>query len=141
MFTVVIIIIIINNIIIIISSSSSSSASSIRLVRQEALDKAELLTNAAVMGEARRRAFGRGDDTVGSPHRAQMNMSRLKFFELILSLVSDKQFPVERFLATVSQSTLSASPRATDPQAENLRVSTGVRQNRPSPSLTEGVIT
>ena len=48
--------------------------------------------------------LGRGDDTVGNPHRAQIVQS--EFFELILSSQLDKQFPVEQFEATVSQSTV-----------------------------------
>ena len=48
--------------------------------------------------------FGRGDDTVGNPHRAQI--SQFELFELILLLKLDKQFPVEQFEATVSQSTV-----------------------------------
>ena len=50
----------------------------------------------------------RGDDTVGNPHRAQI--SQFEFFELILSLKSDKQFPVEQFETTVSRSTVPSSP-------------------------------
>ena len=37
--------------------------------------------------------FGREEDTVGNPHRAQI--SQLSFFELILLLKLNKQFPVE----------------------------------------------
>ena len=47
---------------------------------------------------------GAWDDTVGKPHRAQI--SRFEFFELILLLKLDKQFPVEQFESTVSQSTV-----------------------------------
>ena len=46
--------------------------------------------------------FGRGDDTVGNPHRAQI--SQLELFELILLSKLDEQLPVERFEATVSHS-------------------------------------
>ena len=52
--------------------------------------------------------FGREDDTVGNPHRAQIY--RFELFELILLLKLDKHFPVERFEATVSQSTVSPTP-------------------------------
>ena len=52
--------------------------------------------------------FGRGDDTVGNPHRAQI--SQFELFELILLLKLDKQFPVEQFEATVSQSTVPSPP-------------------------------
>ena len=48
--------------------------------------------------------FGRGDDTVGNLHRAQI--VRFELFELVLLLKSDKQFPVEQFEATASQSTV-----------------------------------
>ena len=44
------------------------------------------------------------DDTVGNPHRAQIDQFEL--FELILLLKLDRQLPVERFEATVSQSTV-----------------------------------
>ena len=54
--------------------------------------------------EPPRAVFGRGDDTVGSSHRAPI--SQFELFELILLLILDKQFPVEQFEATVSQSTL-----------------------------------
>ena len=47
-------------------------------------------------------ALGRGDDTVGNPHRAQI--VQFELFELILLLKSDKRLPVEQFEATVSQS-------------------------------------
>ena len=46
--------------------------------------------------------FGRGDDAIGNPHRAQF--SQFELFELTISLKLDKQLPVERFEATVSQS-------------------------------------
>ena len=52
--------------------------------------------------------FGRGDDTVGNPHRARI--SQFDFFELILLLKLDKQLPVERFEATGSQSTVPSPP-------------------------------
>ena len=42
----------------------------------------------------------RGDNTVWNPHRAQ-NV-KFEFFQLILLLKLDKQFPVEQFEATVS---------------------------------------
>ena len=52
--------------------------------------------------------FGRGDDTVGNPHRPQIY--KLELFELILLLEFDKQFPVERVDATVSQSAVRSPP-------------------------------
>ena len=42
--------------------------------------------------------FGRGDDTVGNPHRAQI--SQFEVFELNLVWKLDKQFPVEQLEAT-----------------------------------------
>ena len=42
--------------------------------------------------------FGRREDTVGNPHRAQI--VQFELFELILLLKLDKQFPVERFEAS-----------------------------------------
>ena len=50
----------------------------------------------------------RGDDTVGNPHRAQIYQS--EFFDLLLLLKLDKQFPVEQFEATASQSTVPPPP-------------------------------
>ena len=44
-----------------------------------------------------RSSFGRGDDAIGNPHRAQI--FRFKFFELILLLKLDKRPPVEQFEA------------------------------------------
>ena len=52
--------------------------------------------------------IGGEDDAVGNPHRAQI--SQFEFFELILLLKLDKQFPVEQFEATVSQSTVPSPP-------------------------------
>ena len=54
--------------------------------------------------------IGRGDDTVGNPHRARI--SQFELFELIILLEVDKQFLVEEFEATVSQSTVP-SPHLT----------------------------
>ena len=53
-------------------------------------------------------AFGRGDDSVGNPHRAQI--SQFELFELILLLKLDRQFSIERFETTVSQSTVPSPP-------------------------------
>ena len=47
---------------------------------------------------SRLRYFGRGDDTVGNPHRAQI--SQFELFELMIWLNLDKQFPVEQFEAS-----------------------------------------
>ena len=55
------------------------------------------------------KSFGGGDDTVGNPHRAQI--VQFELFELIPLLKLDKQLPVERFEATVSQSTVPSSIR------------------------------
>ena len=49
-----------------------------------------------------------GDDAVGNTHLAQI--SRFQLFELILLSKLDKQFPVERFQAAVSQSTVPSPP-------------------------------
>ena len=59
---------------------------------------------------ARRAAssLGRGDDTVGNPPRAQI--SQFELFELILFLKLGKQFPVEQFEATASQSAVPSPP-------------------------------
>ena len=50
----------------------------------------------------------RGDDTVGNPHRAQIYQCELSELSLLLKL--DKQLPVKRFEATVSQPTVSSPP-------------------------------
>ena len=73
-------------------------------------DRAKQLLCEAQEGELQERRanireveeFGRGDDTVGNPHRTQI--SQFELFELILLLKFDKQLPVERFEAAVSQS-------------------------------------
>ena len=52
--------------------------------------------------------FGRGDDTVGNPHRAQI--AQFELFKFILLSKSDKQVPVEQFEATVSQSAVPSPP-------------------------------
>ena len=52
--------------------------------------------------------LGRGDDTVGNPHKAQF--CQFELFELILLLKLNKQLPVEQFEATVSQSTVPSPP-------------------------------
>ena len=51
-------------------------------------------------------SLGRGDDTVGNPHRAQIY--KFELFELILLLKVNKQFSIEQFETTVSQSTVSS---------------------------------
>ena len=57
-----------------------------------------------VLAKARCTTLGRGDDTVGNPHRTQM--SQFELFELTLLLKLDEQLPVEQFEPTVSQSTV-----------------------------------
>ena len=47
-------------------------------------------------------------DRVGNPRRTQI--SRFELFELILLLKLDKQFPVEQFETTASQSTVPSPP-------------------------------
>ena len=88
---------------IISSSSSSSSGSRIMFIIYARCGKAPPASHHcdAVV-------FGRGDETVGNPHRAQI--SQFEFFELTLLLKLDKQLPVERFEATVSQSTVTRYP-------------------------------
>ena len=54
------------------------------------------------------RMVGRGDDAVGNPHRAQI--VQFELFELILLFKLDKQFPVDQFEATISQSTVPCPP-------------------------------
>ena len=49
-----------------------------------------------------------GDNTVGDPHRAQN--SQFELFELVLLLKLGKQFSVEQFEPTVSQSAVSSPP-------------------------------
>ena len=49
--------------------------------------------------------FGRGDDTVGDPHRAQISQFELfELFELILSLKLNRRFPVEQIRGRSSDS-------------------------------------
>ena len=50
----------------------------------------------------------RGDDTVRNPHRA--HIYRFELSELIPLSKLDEQFPVERFEAAVSQSTVPSPP-------------------------------
>ena len=57
--------------------------------------------------------LGRGDDTLGNPHRAQI--SQLEHFELILLLKVNKQFSIERFEPTASQSKVSSPPLTSTP--------------------------
>ena len=62
-------------------------------------------------------ALGRGDDTVGNPHRARI--FKLELFERILLWRLFNYFPVEQFEATVSQSTVPPpvlGPAGTDPE-------------------------
>ena len=55
--------------------------------------------------------FGRGDDTVGNPHRAEIY--RFELFELFLLLKLDNESYIERFEPTVSQSTVPSPPLST----------------------------
>ena len=50
----------------------------------------------------------KGDGMVGNPHRAQI--CQFELFELVLLLKPDKEFLVERFEATVSQSAVPSPP-------------------------------
>ena len=68
---------------------------------------------------ARAHAYlGRGDDTVGNPHRAQI--CQFELFGRILLLKLDKQLHVEPFEATVFQSTVP-SPLLADQGSQNVR--------------------
>ena len=51
---------------------------------------------------------GRGDDAVGNPHRALI--SQFEFFELMLLLKLETQFPAEQFETAVSRSTVPSPP-------------------------------
>ena len=66
-------------------------------------------------------SFGRGHDTVGNPHRAQMykfeifraQIVQFELFELIFLFELDKQFPVEQFEARRAIRADSTSVRST----------------------------
>ena len=49
----------------------------------------------------RHESFGRGDDTIGNPHRAQM--SQFELFELFLLSRLGKQVSIKHFEPAVSQ--------------------------------------
>ena len=66
-----------------------------------------------------KQSVGRGDDTVGNPHRTQIY--QIELFKLILLLKLDKQLPVEQFEAAVSQSTVP-SPLLKDPTCSWVRL-------------------
>ena len=76
---------------------------------------------------------GRGDDTVGNPHRAQISqfeslaqISQFELFVLILLVKLDRQFPVERFEAAVSQSTApSPHPYSSAPPSARAEAARG----------------
>ena len=53
--------------------------------------------------------FGRGDDTVGSPHLTQM--SQFELFELILLLKLDELFPVEQQSGKYNRTSVTAKRR------------------------------
>ena len=59
-------------------------------------------------GRRRSAVLERGDDAVGNPHRAQI--SQFQLFQLILLSKLDKQFYLEPFEATVSQSRAPSPP-------------------------------
>ena len=65
-------------------------------------------TSRVAMSRSRPGCFGRGNDTVGNPHRAQI--CQFKLFEFILFLKLDN---VEQFEARVSQSTVPSPPLLT----------------------------
>ena len=58
--------------------------------------------------ENQQEVFGRGDDAVGNPQRAQI--VQFELFELTLSLKLDRQLSIEQFEATVSQSAVPSPP-------------------------------
>ena len=68
----------------------------------------EFLARTRVEGGVQAPMIGRGDDTVGNPHRTQIY--KLDVFELIILSKLDKQFSIERFEPTVSQSTVPSPP-------------------------------
>ena len=70
------------------------------------LNQGSVLARRGREAQRPRRKFGRGDDTVGDPHRAQI--SQFELFELLLSSKLDNEFSIERFEPTVSQSTVSS---------------------------------
>ena len=57
----------------------------------------------------KRTPFGRGDDMVGDPHRAQIYQF-LFLSKLILLLEFDRRFPVEQLEAALSQSAVPSPP-------------------------------
>ena len=59
-------------------------------------------------------AIGRGDDSVGNPNRGQTYQYEYELFEIIPVFNLDKQFPVEQFEPTVSQSTVPSPPPTVD---------------------------
>ena len=71
--------------------------------------------------------FRRGDDTVGNPHRAQF--FQFELFELILLLKLDRQFSVEQFEPSVSQSTVPSPPSKT------WNFSAAIRASCPTPGV------
>ena len=80
------------------------------------IDKALEEAEEQWLPDEEKKDLGRGDDTVGNPHRAQI--SQFGLFELVLSSKLDKQFPVEQFKATVSQATVPSPPLG--PQGDDL---------------------
>ena len=78
--------------------------------------------------------LGRGDDTVGNPHRAQISQ-----FELVLLLKLDKQFPVERFEASraIRGSSISVSSTL-PPLAGPLDAGPAALARPPAPRGAEG---
>ena len=58
--------------------------------------------------ENQQEVFGRGDDAVGNPQRAQI--VQFELFELTLSLKLDRQLSIEQFEATVCQSAVPSPP-------------------------------
>ena len=81
---------------------------------------------------APRKGIGRGNDTFGNPHRAQI--SQFELFELVLLLKLDKQLPVEQLEQTVSQSTVPSPPVSVGKAVTPRRLGVAPRMIPGSPS-------
>ena len=61
-----------------------------------------------IVSTAQHAVFGRADDTVGNPHRAQI--PQFELFEFTMLLKVDKQLYIEQFETTVSDSAVPSHP-------------------------------
>ena len=68
--------------------------------------QADFASAQIALAQCPQQEFGRGDDAVVWKPSSSSQIYRLELFELILLSKLDKQLPVERFEATVSQSTV-----------------------------------